>query len=822
MHTTACISNCFCLASLGYINSGLRLFFYPFVSYVIFRYASVHQVDPWCVDDECHIILNSNDLPVMIVQVLVTCCGYIIGWIACTMTLTRFSLALPLLLSTPVTVIWYYLDTRVFRLSFPPFTPYEELPFKDLDQYVPAILFLLWFGEVIAIGYFLLIKSNIILSDDSEMFLTPYYDGVFFEQHMILNRQTNKNLMYRDLDHERGRGETIRRNPRTVFVCSTMYHENETEMKQMLLSIFNLANHYSAQKNAAGDNGTYDSYESHIFFDGAINDTQIQEFGLQLLSLLKEALQVDLRRCKREKTPYGYRLSWDIGLGDMPFTIHFKDKSLVKPKKRWSQVMYMNYVLRYRLQTDNLDARDTFILTTDADIDFTPQSVDVLLDMMACNKKVGAVCARTHPKGSGPVYWYQIFDYAIGHWFQKPAEHILGCVLCSPGCFSVYRCEALMDVLDTYSTEVIGANEFLMKDMGEDRWLCTLLIKAGWRLEYCAISEDQTYCPTDFGEFFKQRRRWIPSTIANLAQLISEATSITRKNDSISILFILFQAVMVFSTAISPATVILVISSGLQSAYDLSLSVTLLIICLLILVSIFYGVVCVYGSPQTQIDMAKVLTFIFAMIMSVVVVGIFKEVVYSIYGGQEQHVLRPPNCTNSSDQEAYDDCIKAARYIEELARSLYEPEFQIPVGMPIIYIGAFAVTFSVAAILHLPEWYCLLHCVWYMLALPSGYLLLLIYSAANLDSQSWGTREGSSGEDKGLLGWLDHLKRWWKRLVIGCLWCCRRELPSEEKKVPEKPSEPDLLQSGEGTSPSRDYCECFCQLLGTSTLSVVP
>ena len=780
----------------------------------MFRYASVHHVDPWCLDGVCDITLRSDDLPTMIVQIVFTFFGYIMGWIACTMTLSRLSLALPLLLSTPVTVVWYYLSTYVFKIDnkvFPRFTVGEEQPFAygDVYKHAPIIVSLLWFGELIAMGYFLLVKTNIILSRDSEMFLAPHYDGVFFEQQVILNRQTRKDELYNDLDQERGRGETISRNPRTIFICSTMFRENETEMKQMLSSIYNLANHYSSQKDAAGESDSYDRYESHIFFDGAINGTQIQEFGLQLLSLLPETLHIILQRCKREKTPYGYRLTWQIGMGDMPFTVHFKDKSLVKPKKRWSQVMYMNYVLKYRILTEKLDAKDTFILTTDADIDFTPESADVLLDMLACNEQVGAVCARTHPKGSGPVYWYQVFDYAIGHWFQKPAEHILGCVLCSPGCFSVFRCEALEEVLDTYSSEVTGALEFLMKDMGEDRWLCTLLIKAGWRLEYCAISEDQTYCPVEFGEFFKQRRRWIPSTIANLSQLISEAGSITRKNDSVSILFILFQAIMIFSTIVSPATVILVISSGLKSAYNLSLSVTLLIITLLIIVSIFYGVVCIYGSPQTQIDMAKLLTFIFAIIMSTVVTGIFMNAIYSIYGGTNPNVLNPPNCINSSDSVAYEDCLKAARYVEELARSLWKADFQFPVSITTIYLGAFAFTFSIAAILHLPEWYCLLHCVWYLLALPSGYLFLLIYSAANLDSQSWGTREGGSGKDKGLLGWLNHLKRWRKACVSGCLRCCRRELPKMEEKMPEKKPEPEPLQNRGDVSPSHSLRKCF-------------
>ncbi len=62
---------------------------------------------------------------------------------------------------------------------------------------------------------------------------------------------------------------------------------------------------------------------------------------------------------------------------------------------------------------------DSYILVTDADIDFTPDSVEALLDLMTRDRTVGAVCAHMLPIGSGPLYWYQIFEYAIGHWFQK-------------------------------------------------------------------------------------------------------------------------------------------------------------------------------------------------------------------------------------------------------------------------------------------------------------------------------------------------------------------------------------------------------------------
>ncbi|KAH3868275.1 hypothetical protein DPMN_031417 [Dreissena polymorpha] len=58
----------------------------------------------------------------------------------------------------------------------------------------------------------------------------------------------------------------------------------------------------------------------------------------------------------------------------------------------------------------------------------------------------------------------------------QAAEHVVGSVLCSPGCFSVYRCSAIRDILPEYATNVEHAFDFLTKDMGEDRWLCTLLV----------------------------------------------------------------------------------------------------------------------------------------------------------------------------------------------------------------------------------------------------------------------------------------------------------------------------------------------------------
>lgn len=56
--------------------------------------------------------------------------------------------------------------------------------------------------------------------------------------------------------------------------------------------------------------------------------------------------------------------------------------------------------------------------------------------------------------------------------------------------------------------------------LGEDRWLCTLLLQQGWRVEYNAASDAYTNSPQEFKEFYNQRRRWGPSTLVNTLALL--------------------------------------------------------------------------------------------------------------------------------------------------------------------------------------------------------------------------------------------------------------------------------------------------------------
>ena len=84
-------------------------------------------------------------------------------------------------------------------------------------------------------------------------------------------------------------------------------------------------------------------------------------------------------------------------------------------------------------------------------------------------------------------------------------------------------------------------NPILILRTGEDRWLCTLLLQAGWRVEYSAAADALTCAPEGFDEFYNQRRRWTPSTLANILELLENQRHTRRVNPNISMIYICYQ-----------------------------------------------------------------------------------------------------------------------------------------------------------------------------------------------------------------------------------------------------------------------------------------
>ena len=229
--------------------------------------------------------------------------------------------------------------------------------------------------------------------------------------------------------------------------------------------------------------------------------------------------------------------------------------------------------------------------------------------------------------------------------------------------------------------------------------------------------------------------------MANLWLLISKAGEVTKNNESVTWAFILYQIIVIISIIISPATVILFISFGLSSSFGFNSTA---IVVMLSLVAVLYGIICIFTSQKTQLDIAKLLTFVFSLVMAIVAVGIAKVTI--------EDILAPFEIVNKSSHDV------------EYHVTNERGEFQVAEST--IYISIFAFVFVVTAILHFFETFALFQFLWYILGLPSGYLLLLIYSVANLNDRRWGTREAADKSEQSLLVLLQQNV---KRLVMKIL-----------------------------------------------------
>ncbi|RMX38032.1 hypothetical protein pdam_00012310, partial [Pocillopora damicornis] len=256
--------------------------------------------------------------------------------------------------------------------------------------------------------------------------------------------------------------------------------------------------------------------------------------------------------------------------------------------------------------------------------------------------------------------------------------------------------------------------------------MCTLMIQNGWRLTYCAAAENSTFCPGSFHEFYKQRRRWAPSTLANLFLLIVEWKQTWNNNEHISLLFFVYQAFLVFSTVIGGSTVILVIVGGMVLAGVPISHITTSV--LLILVVVGYVLVCLYTTPKWQLRVSKILTCFFSVIMCIVAVGLAVQVSNDL---KERNVEPSVATTMQTETTSSTTTTKPL-------------EHHLPVGVSSLYLGGLTGIFVVSALLHPREVTCLFYGICYFFCLPSGYLLLTVYAICNLTDSSWGTREESS------------------------------------------------------------------------------
>jgi len=134
------------------------------------------------------------------------------------------------------------------------------------------------------------------------------------------------------------------------------------------------------------------------------------------------------------------------------------------------------------------------------------------------------------------MWKFIVFEYYISHHLTKAFESMFGGVTCLPGCFSMYRIKAPKaesgywvpilanpDIVEHYSENIVDTlHKKNLLLLGEDRYLTTLMLKTfpKRKMVFCPQAVCKTIVPDQFRVLLSQRRRWINSTIHNLAELL--------------------------------------------------------------------------------------------------------------------------------------------------------------------------------------------------------------------------------------------------------------------------------------------------------------
>ncbi|WAR05203.1 MYO3B-like protein [Mya arenaria] len=186
-----------------------------------------------------------------------------------------------------------------------------------------------------------------VVGDIEEGFLTNNEDND--DEETDVNSDSYRNPKFRDVP--------------MIYACATMWHETKVEMIQLMKSIFRMDRDQNLRRMgeilAMKEDKDFYEMEAHIFFDDCMeldDDGEMipNQFVKSLLSILDEAVSAvysKFMKCKKPflvPTPYGGQLVISMP-GDNFLFIHLKDKAKIRHKKRWSQVMYMYYLLGFRI-----------------------------------------------------------------------------------------------------------------------------------------------------------------------------------------------------------------------------------------------------------------------------------------------------------------------------------------------------------------------------------------------------------------------------------------------------------------------------------------
>ncbi|ODO09469.1 hypothetical protein I350_03069 [Cryptococcus amylolentus CBS 6273] len=175
-----------------------------------------------------------------------------------------------------------------------------------------------------------------------------------------------------------------------------------------------------------------------------------------------------------------------------------------------------------------------YIFMVDADTTVEELSLNRMVSAMMHDKKIIGLCGETSITNAKQsiVTMAQVYEYFISHHLAKAFESLFGSITCLPGCFSMYRLRSpdtnkplfiSNAVIEDYSENRVDTLHMKnLLHLGEDRYLTTLVLKhfVNYKTKFVRDAHAQTVAPDSAKVLLSQRRRWINSTVHNLAELV--------------------------------------------------------------------------------------------------------------------------------------------------------------------------------------------------------------------------------------------------------------------------------------------------------------
>jgi chitin synthase len=175
-----------------------------------------------------------------------------------------------------------------------------------------------------------------------------------------------------------------------------------------------------------------------------------------------------------------------------------------------------------------------YLFMVDADTTVDELSLNRLVSACMHDKKIVGICGETSIANAKQsiVTMSQVYEYFISHHLAKAFENLFGSITCLPGCFTMYRLRTpdthkplfiANSIIHDYSENRVDTLHLKnLLHLGEDRYLTTLVLKhfPTYKTKFVRDAKAQTVAPDSGKVLFSQRRRWINSTVHNMAELI--------------------------------------------------------------------------------------------------------------------------------------------------------------------------------------------------------------------------------------------------------------------------------------------------------------